>query len=356
MREVPFEEFVFLYHLGSAAAGGGGGMEHMNSTAIHSGAALSVAGVSAHEFFHLWNVKRIRPKTLEPVDYARENWTRSLWFAEGVTSTYTSFTLVRSGLWTPQQFYGDLGGQITSLQRRPARLWKSVEEASLDAWLEKYTGYARPEYSISYYNKGQLLGLLLDVLIRNATNNRKSLDDVMRHLNTTFARKAQFYDERTDLRAAVERVAGQSFEEFFRKYVNETSELPYAEILSLAGMKVDVQGAMLADLGFRVERPVAESRVSQVQKGSEAELAGVQQGDTLVAVNGQPPPANVTRWLRQQKPGDSVRLSLRRGSALREVEFKLGQERIESWSVDADPAAGEKARRVREGVLTGKTD
>jgi len=96
MREVPFEEFTFIYHFG---VGGGGGMEHSNSTAISSSANASAAGVSAHEFFHLWNVKRIRPRTLEPVDYTRENWTRALWFAEGVTSTYGSYTMLRSGLW-----------------------------------------------------------------------------------------------------------------------------------------------------------------------------------------------------------------------------------------------------------------
>jgi predicted metalloprotease with PDZ domain len=234
MREVPFDEFLFLYHVGE----GGGGMEHANSTAIHTGSLNGVAGVSAHEFFHLWNVKRIRPHSLEPVDYTRENWTRALWFAEGVTSTYGCYTLVRSGLWTPKQFLDDLADEISGLEARRARMWKSVEEASLDAWLEKYGAYRRPDSSISYYNKGQILGMLLDILIRDATRNHKSLDDVLRRMNEEFARKGRHYADSADVRATIEQVAGRSFEEFFARYVAGTDELPCAEVFSLAGLRL----------------------------------------------------------------------------------------------------------------------
>jgi predicted metalloprotease with PDZ domain len=361
MREVPFSEFMFLYHFGSAGGGGGGGMEHANSTAIHGGSPQSVAGVSAHEFFHLWNVKRIRPRTLEPVDYTRENWTRALWFAEGVTSTYTSFTLLRSGIWAAQQFYGDLGNQISALQRRPARLWKSVEEASLDAWLEKYGRYNQPDTSISYYNKGQLLGVLLDILIRHATGNRRSLDDVLRELNTRFARQGQFYDETTDLRAAVERVAGQNFEDFFRRFVSGTEELPFEPTLGLAGLILESAEQAVANLGFIVERRSTGAsgfaRIAQVVRGSDAERAGLRAGDLLVALNGQPP-GNLPRWLQQRQPGEKVKVTFRRaGSAVdQDVEITLGHQQDVVWSVKVDPQAGEKQRRVREGMLTGKTD
>lgn len=232
MQEIPFEEFLFLYHFGR----GGGGMEHANSTAIHAGGVETVASVSAHEFFHLWNVKRIRPRSLEPVDYTRENWTRALWFAEGVTSTYAAYTLVRSKLWTPQQFYEDLAAEISQLESRPARHWKSVEEASLDAWHEKYQLFRRPTHSISYYNKGQILGVLLDILIRDATDNRRSLDDVLRSLNLRFARRGAFYDERRDLLSTVNSVSGANFESFFQRYVAGTEDLPYGEILGKAGL------------------------------------------------------------------------------------------------------------------------
>lgn len=237
MRGAPFDEFLFIYHFGA----GGGGMEHANSTAIFSGSDASVEGVSAHEFFHLWNVKRIRPRSLEPVDYTRENLTRALWFAEGVTSTYGSYTLVRSGLWTAEQFYRDLAGEISTLERRAASHWKSVEEASLDAWFEKYRHYRSPDLSISYYNKGQILGVLLDILIRDATDNRRSLDDVMRRLNEE-ARRGHFYDDSAGIRAAAEAVAGVSLADFFSRYVAGVEPLPYADILGRAGLQIQLQG------------------------------------------------------------------------------------------------------------------
>lgn len=237
MREVPFSEFIFIYHFGP----GSGGMEHANSTAINSDSRRA-EGVSAHEFFHLWNVKRIRPQSLEPVDFSKENWTRSLWFAEGVTSTYGSYTLVRTGLWTPQQFYAELAGEFMQLQARPARLWKSLEEASLDAWYEKYPQYSRPQFSISYYNKGQIVGVLLDILIRDATNNQKSLDDVLRDLNQTYAHAGRFYPESRAIRESAEKIAGRNFAEFFERYVAGTDELPYGEILKRAGLLAIASG------------------------------------------------------------------------------------------------------------------
>jgi predicted metalloprotease with PDZ domain len=301
----------------------------------------------------LWNVKRIRPRALEPVDYTRENWTRSLWFAEGVTSTYESFTRVRSGMWTPQQFYNDLGGEITALQRRPARLWKSAEEASLDAWLEKYASYRRPEYSISYYNKGQLLGVLLDILIRDATDNRRSLDDVMRDLNERFAHPGKFYDEQVDLRAAVERAAGRSFEEFFRRYVSGTDELPYREVLALAGLLLTVQGQARAELGFSLRPAESSATAIEVQRGSAAELAGLRSGDLVLSVNGEAPPRNVQRWLRDRRAGESVTLRLRRGAEEKEISFSLGQREDQSFSVEENPSASEKQKRIRAGIVQG---
>ena len=181
MGGAPFSEYLFLFHVGNTF--GGGGMEHMNCTAISADAPAQLPVYSAHELFHAWNVKRIRPQSLEPVDYTREMWTRSLWFAEGVTNTYGGYALLRTGLWSPQQFYANLAGEITELQSRPAHRWQSVEEASLDAWYEKYSLYTRPEESISYYNKGQIVGVMLDLLIRDRTDNRAGLDDVLRALN-----------------------------------------------------------------------------------------------------------------------------------------------------------------------------
>jgi predicted metalloprotease with PDZ domain len=247
MGEAPFPEYTFLFHIGRDF--GGGGMEHANSAAIAVQSEDQLPNVTAHEFFHLWNVKRIRPQSLEPLDRTREMYTKALWFAEGVTDAYGAYVLVRTGLWSKAQFLADLGATITQLQASPARAFQSVEESSLDAWYEKYGLYERPEFSISYYGKGHLLGLLLDVVIRDATDNRASLDEVMRRMNQKFAHAGRFYADSEDVRTTAEEVlrgagAGPkaNLSQFFQDYVAGTSELPYNDLLAAAGLRVVQRG------------------------------------------------------------------------------------------------------------------
>ncbi len=357
MRGAPFEEYLFIYHIGAGAGGASGGMEHANSTAIHVGAMAHVADVTAHEFFHLWNVKRIRPESLEPVDYTREQWTRALWFAEGVTSSYASYTLVRTGLWSRGQFYEDLASQVMELESRPARRWQSAEDTSLDAWFEKYALYRRPDFSISYYNKGQLLGVLLDILIRDATDNRAGLDDLMRALNDDFARRGRLYRDSADIRAAAERLAGRSLEEFFSRYVAGTEELPCEDYLARAGLVLKAGGGPRAELGFLVSSgPDGVSVATQVEPHSPAARAGVREGDVLVALNSAPFPRHPERWLREHRPGETVRLRLRRATRETEVSFALGERQERGYIVAeaANPTA--KQRRILEGILRGTTD
>ncbi len=210
----------------------------------------SAITIAAHEFFHAWNVKRIRPQTLEPVDFTKEQYTRALWFAEGVTNTYAAYTLERSGIWTKEKFYADLAAQIGELESRPARLWQSVEESSLDAWLEKYDEYRQPDRSISYYNKGEIVGEMLDLAIREQTEGHKSLDHVMTRMNETFAKQGKYYDDSDGVRAVAEEAAGESLEEFFRRYVAGTDEIPYDRFLQPAGLELKVEMHDTADLGF----------------------------------------------------------------------------------------------------------
>ena len=250
MREAPFPEYLFLFRFGAFGDVGGGGMEHMYSTAISALSDDAGASVAAHEFFHLWNVKRIRPQALDPVDYTREQYTRALWFAEGVTNTYASYTMLRSGLWGTPQFYQDLTDAFSQLDSRPARKWQSVEESSLDAWFEKYDAYNTPDFSISYYNKGQILGVLLDISIRDATDNRKSLDDVMRAMNDEYAHQHRFYNESDGIRSVIERVSGRSFEDFFQRYVSGTDDIPVNQFLNLAGLELKSDAGSVTVSGF----------------------------------------------------------------------------------------------------------
>ena len=350
----PFQRYVFILHVGKNA--GGGGMEHTNSTAIGVYSDQSLAGVAAHEFFHLWNVKRIRPASLEPVDYAKEQYTRALWFAEGVTSTYGSYTLVRSGIWSKEQFYADLGSQISELERRPANRWQSAEQSSLDAWLEKYPLYNQPEYSVSYYTKGQVLGDLLDILIRDRTDNEKSLDDVLRALNTNFAKQGKAYRESLDVRLTAEKIAGGSFEDFFRKYVAGVEPFPYQQTLSLAGLDLRTVEHRRATLGFRAERDSnGMFFVKTVEAEGLAAQAGLREGDAIINWNGGEVPRRLERWAREQKPGDVLKLRVRREDKEVTIDFRLGETRETLYEVSEDAHASEKARHIREGMLRGQT-
>ena len=354
MEGAPYEHYTFIVHIGKGA--GGGGMEHANSTAIGVYSDEYLANVAAHEFFHLWNVKRIRPASLEPVDYTKEQFTRALWFAEGVTSTYGSYALVRSGIWSKERFYEDLGAQITELEERPANRWQSAEQSSLDAWLEKYPLYNQAENSVSYYTKGQVLGDLLDILIRERTGNTKSLDDVLRTMNTDFAKQGKPYRDSLDVRLTAEKVAGGSFEEFFQKYVAAAEPFAYQDILARAGLELRSSEHKRATLGFSMTRDAnGNVIVSSVDGESSAMQAGLRVGDVIVSWNGGEMPRRPQRWVTEQRPGDLLKLRIRRDEKESTIEFRLGEIKETFYQVTENSHASEKARRIREGLLRGET-
>ena len=358
MGGAPFSQYTFFFHFGPYPEVGGGGMEHSNCTAISTSSGDAAASVTAHEFFHAWNVKRIRPQTLEPVDYTKEMYTRALWFAEGVTSAYGDYTLERSGLWSKDQFYWNLAGEIGELDSRPAHRWQSVEEASLNAWLEGYDEYRLPERSISYYNKGEIVGDMLDLAIRDATDNHKSLDDVLRRMYDVYAQQGRFYDDSQGVEAIAEEVAGAKFDDFFRRYVAGTDEIPYDKFFNAAGLELKVEKRAAPALGFWTSNrsPDAQTRVSQVVPGSAAETAGLQAGDALVTLNGQPMPRYLPMWLRQHEPGETVTLRVQRDNQELDLKFVLGSIDLNKFTLLEMPDATEKQKRVREGWLKGKTD
>lgn len=357
MGDVPFSEYMFIFHFGSFSEVGGGGMEHSNGTAIALGSGDVAATVAAHEFFHLWNVKRIRPQSLQPVDFTKEMWTRALWFAEGVTSTYGSFTMVRTGLWTREQFYGDLAQQFTALEARPARFWQSAEESSLDTWLDKYDYYNTPQASVSYYNKGQILGVLLDVAIRDATDNRKSLDDVLRAMNRDYARRGRYYDDSAGIEREVEQITGRSFQGFFANYVAGTAGIPYRDFLRAAGLQVQIQQREIADLGFEIRRSAdGLAEVSSIAPASGAEQAGLQAGDVLLQMDGQPFGRSSMQSLFQHSPGETVEVRIQRNGRGRDTSFALGKRTVGVYSVSEMGDASDRQKRIREGMLQGTTD
>jgi predicted metalloprotease with PDZ domain len=359
MKDVPFHHYTFILHFLPSATGG---MEHAYGTAV--GFSQDELGSDwqdlestlAHEFFHVWNVKRIRPQGLEPVDYERGNDTRDLWFSEGVTSTYQELVLERSGLIGRQGFYQRLAAKIEDLEARPARHFQSAEQAGIDAWLEGYPDYDRPARSISYYDKGELLGFLLDLGMRSSSGGRASLDGLMRALNQEFAKRGRFFQE-SDLIALIGRLAGSGFDaaSFFRDYVSGTRDLDYQKYLAYAGLNLLREATQVADWGFRTEGGYqGPIRVESVENESKAAEAGIQPGDVITAVNGRPLTVSPDRLLGT-RPGQKVELQLVRSSRKMTLKLQLGTSSETHYRIAEDPQAPPEEVELRNKWLEPET-
>jgi predicted metalloprotease with PDZ domain len=360
MNDRPFDTYTFLYHFPRGPAGGG--MEHAFSTAIELNAESikqsldPLTSVTAHEFFHLWNVKRIRPKTLEPVDFTKENYTRALWFSEGVTSTAEGIIQLRAGLIDEKQYLVRLGEQITEFERRPAHLTQSPEESSLDAWLEGNGYYRRPERSVSYYNIGELLGVMLDLAVRDQSHGQTSLREVMQWMNVNYARKGRYFDDSQGVREAAEAVSHADLASFFEKYVAGTDEIPWDDFCRSVGLRVETTMNTLPDAGFGASRNFdGPMSVVAVTPGGEAEHAGLHVGDTIVELQGKPAGQESRQELARMNPGDTLSVKVRpRRGAERELKWKIGSRQEVSYELRNLDQVTEQQRARRAAWLKGE--
>lgn len=336
--EIPYRDYTFILHL---RANTGGGLEHLNSTALGFRrfnfkpeiGYRSFLSLVAHEFFHLWNVKRIRPDALGPFDYTKENYTKLLWVAEGITSYYENIILRRAGLVTDKEFLASSATAFQNLQKIPGRQVMSSEEASFDSWI-KY--YRQDENSVNsqvdYYDKGAIVGLLLDLEIRKLSNGSKSLDDVMRYLYTDFYKKDRNYTP-ADFQRVSELMAGSSLEQFFADYVRGRAELDYNRALNAAGLRLDTSGATSnakpeaqAYLGADLLQEGDRLTVSRVYAGSPAYEQGLNTGDQIVALDNM----RVTKdffdaRIAEKRPGQLASLTIFRFDDLSLLPIRLGE-------------------------------
>ncbi|MBI3406297.1 MAG: M61 family metallopeptidase [Acidobacteria bacterium] len=339
MGGLPYKQYAFLFHLGLPA---GGGLEHFTSTSINS-SLLSFRreddwerflDLISHEYFHHWNVKRIRPQALGPFDYTQENYTRALWVSEGVTDYYSLLTLARAGLITPKKYYKTMAKLIQDYREIPGRLKQSAEQSSFDAWIK---GYRQTENSVntemSYYTKGGLLGLVLDMEIRTRTQNAKSMDDVMRALYENYYKKGKGFPD-DEVQKVAEQIGGGSFQQLFDDYVRGVKELPLEEILSRAGLRLGPKKSAespeekdreaTVSFGIRTVRGGETLRIAAVISGGPAYAAGLNAGDEILAFDGmRVSESNYLQRLQDFKPGDRLRVTLFRDNQLREFTLTL---------------------------------
>jgi len=295
-------------------------------------------------------VKRIRPQTLEPVDYTKANFTRALWFSEGVTSTAEGTIQLRAGLIDEKQYLAELGDQITELERRPAHLTQSAEVSSLDAWLEGDSYYRRPERSISYYNKGELLGVMLDLAVRDSSRGRASLREVLQWMNEHFAKQGRFFDDSNGVRQAAEAVTHTDLTDFFTKYVAGTEEIPWDDFFRTVGLHVEKVPSTVPDPGFIASRNFdGPMLVGAITPGSDAEHSGLQIGDIVTEIQGKPVGQESRQELYRLQPGDTLAIKVRnRRTGERELKWKVGSREEISYEIkDLDQITpAQRARRA----------
>jgi predicted metalloprotease with PDZ domain len=360
MAELPYHDYTFILHLRQT---GGGGLEHLNSTALMyrrfgfrpSEAYRSFLSLVAHEYFHLWNVKRIRPDALGPFDYTKENYTTLLWVAEGITEYYQSVILRHAGLISDKDYLQSLADSFAALQNTPGRREMSVEEASFDAWIKYYRQDENSVNSqVSYYEKGAILGALLDLEIRRASNNVHSLNDVMRYLYYEFYKQNRNYTPQ-DFQRACEMMAGASLEKFFAAYVRGREELDYNAALTAAGLRLETSAPNAPEkafLGANLAQDGERLTVRNVLAGTPAYDQGLNAGDQIVAVDGMRATRDfLTARVEEKHPGDTIVLTVFRQDDLREFRIKLGGRREEKYRILPTTDASDMQRKIYESWL-----
>ncbi len=327
---LPYERYIFLLHLFAQAYGG---LEHKNCCSLiyqrfgfrSQEKYERFVQLVAHEFFHLWNVKRIRPKGLEVFDYEQENYTHSLWFCEGTTSYYDLLIPLRAGIYDAKSYLSHLSKEISRFLTTPGRKVQPLAESSFDTWIKLYRPDANSNNcQMSYYLKGEMVSLLLDLLIRARHGNQRSLDDVMRQMWRKFGQPEIGYTPE-QLQEVIESVAGVDLADFFESYINSTDELPFNHYLEPFGLHLIAEREEEPYLGIKAKTEHGREVIKFVEVGSPAQVAGIDAGDELLAIEGIRLTAHqLSDRLKDYQPNDTIEVTIFHQDELRTYSVTLG--------------------------------
>lgn len=345
MGPLPYPHYYFL----NMVVETGGGLEHKNSfltmssrytTRTHR-AYMSWLGLVAHEFFHAWNVKRLRPVELGPFDYENENYVKTLWVAEGFTDYYADVLPRRAGLSTREEFLDGLSNQIEAVQTTPGRLVTPVDMSSYDTWIKQY----RPDEntantSVNYYPKGAVIAFLLDAKIRKSSNDARTLDTGMQWAVQRYAGDKGFTPDQ--FYQVMSEAAGTDLKGWFAKAAESTDELDYSEALDFYGLRfrpVDSRAAR-AFIGGGTRNDAGRLVVTSVRRGTPAIDAGLNVDDEILALDDVRVRADgLAARLEQYKPGDKIAMLVARRDKLTKIDVTLGAEPGRAWRLEVSPTA-----------------
>ena len=347
---LPYQRYVFMLHVSPRH---GGGTEHINSTAMgtrpwgftNTNSYNGFLGLVSHEYFHTWNVKQIRPKGISPYDWTKENYTKELWVSEGTTSYYTSRMMMRAGLSTPARYVDQLPGQIQGDRQKPGNKLQSATESSFDAWI-KYWKQNEQAFNAEtdYYDRGSDISLFLDLEIRNRSDNKASLDNVMKAMYERFPWNGTGFTV-DDFRKVCDEFAGSSLKQFFDEHVYGTKPLEWEKVLLYAGLEAKSKTEQKAWFGAFIGGEPPRIRW-QVAAGSPAYIAGLDLNDEIIALNGYRVSANdFNTRIGEMKAGDVVKLTVMRSDQLREFNVTLVNNPVPGYTVTkvSDPTDLQKA-------------
>ena len=360
MGDIPYKHYTFI-----GIGPGAGGIEHLNSASVSFDGSnqnsqqnrLRTYFFLAHEYFHHYNVKRIRPIELGPFDYDNGSRTKMLWVSEGLSVYYEEMIVKRAGLCNEEELFNAFRSNILAYEGKPGRLYQSLTQASYETWSDGPFGRTGDDVNktISYYDKGPAVGMLLDFKIRHETKNKKSLDDVMRTLYKEFYQQKKRGFTEDEFRQVCERIAGTSLAEVF-DYVSTTKELDYKKYLQYAGLDIDTVSKEVPGgwLGISARERKDSVFVSGVDWNSPAWLAGLRQRNVIIEIDGAKPDAQaIDAVLKNKKPGDRISLTVMQGQEKKNINVVLGKKMERSFTISRKPGIDKLQKDILESWLSG---
>ncbi len=345
---LPYEKYISFYFFMPAQSNASGALEHLNSYVAFAPAGErstpeQIIGTGAHEYFHLWNVKRIRPAEMWPYDYARENESPLLWVSEGFTNYYGVVGTYRGGVTTKEQFLASAANAAGGIENSEARKYIPPASSSMITWV----GYDTPQaFAISYYTQGQNLAALLDLSIRNDTNGASGLDDVMRALYRDHYLKGKGFTT-ADMIGIINRITKKDYSDFYGKYVFGVEVPDYDRIFGYAGYKLEKKQDAAADFGFSVRPRNGGFAVLGVEPNGAAAAAKLREGDVITKINGGSPFEAPFGTFA----GKEINLTVNRRGEEIELPMKVGSRPITSYSLAEIAGASPQQMKVRDAWL-----